>query len=319
MKGISHFASGLCAASFVPSVSFDAAHGSLLIALAGACAMLPDWLDFKFARFLEQRDADIVPSIVQPDPQAIADALAEQIRLTTPDHPRVVQLHPAQRSALDWVLYGVRFDPLGSQIVVNMNGRDAIAQTDALDYTYDGMFDVIELGGPSFKLSRATPDAPVAIEFLAWHRAWSHSLLLGLALGLGLGLLFDARMGCVAALGYCVHVLEDQLGHMGSNLFWPFTRVRSSGMKLLHSGDTLPNMATVWLSLTLLLLNLDRARAVPLFDLGGYLLFVVAVPMLLMLGIYARQTWQKQQRRVQAQANIDRQRDLIAEFQDGEA
>lgn len=318
MKGISHFASGLCAASFVPLVAADAAHGSLLIALGGACAMLPDWLDFKFARFLERRDADIIPALDQPDPQMLADALAEQIRLTTPERARVVQLHPARRTLVDWVLYGVRFDSIQGQVVVILNEQVARADVGpgGLDYTYDGVLDVIELGGPSFRLSRKTPDAPVAIEFLAWHRAWSHSLVLGVLLGMAIGLLLDTRAGFVAGLGFWVHVLEDQLGHMGSNLFWPFTHERSSGMKLLHSGDTLPNMSTVWLSLTLLLLNLDRARDVPLFDLGGYVLFVVALPMLFMLGAYARQQWHKHQ--LKTQAAVERQRDLLAELQEAE-
>lgn len=322
MKGIAHFASGLCAASFVSSVAFDAAHGSLLIALGGACAMLPDWLDFKFARFLERRDADIVPAADQPDPQVLADALAAQINLTSPEHPRTVQLHPTRRSLTDWVLYGVRFDSAQGRVFVTMNGQEAWADVGPgqLDYTYDGVLDVIELGGPSFKLCRKTVDAPVTIEFLAWHRAWSHSLILGAVLGIGMGWLIDPRAGFVAGLGFWVHVLEDQLGHMGSNLFWPITRERSAGMKLLHSGDTLPNMTTVWLSLTLLLLNLDRARDVPLLDLPGYLLFVVALPTVFMLGSYIRQNWHKHQRKAQIaiknqQNSAAKQRDIVAEGQ----
>jgi len=321
LKGIAHFASGLCAASFVPMVAYDAAQGSLLIALGGACAMLPDWLDFKFARFLEQRDADIIPALDHPDPQALADALAEQIRLTTPEHPRIVQLHPARRSAMDWLLYGVRFDATHQQVRVIMNGREASAAVPALDYTYDGVLDVGELGGPSFRLRRKNADAPVSIEFLPWHRAWSHSLLLGILLGAVLTLLMDVRVGFVAGLGFSVHVLEDQLGHMGSNLFWPLTRERSSGLKLLHSGDTLPNMATVWLSLSLLLLNLDRASNVPLLDLSAYLLFVVIAPVALMLAIYARRHWQRHaSREIATMAREQaKQRDMLAEGEEIEA
>lgn len=69
MKGIAHFASGLCVASFVPGVVEDAAQGGLLIALGGACAMLPDLLDFRFAKFLARRDADILPDRDQPTPR----------------------------------------------------------------------------------------------------------------------------------------------------------------------------------------------------------------------------------------------------------
>lgn len=161
----------------------------------------------------------------------------------------------------------------------------------------------------------------MSIEFLPWHRAWSHSLLLGIALGVLLAVLMDARAGFVAGLGFCVHVLEDQLGHMGSNLFWPLTRERSSGLKLLHSGDTLPNMATVWLSLTLLLLNLDRASDVPLLDLTSYLLFVVIAPVALMLGIYARRRWQRHASRETARMAHEqrKQHDILAEDEAFEA
>ena len=106
MKGIAHFASGLCVASFVPGVTQAAANGDLSIALGGACAMLPDFLDFRFARFLEKPDAEIVPDLKHPDPQILADAVAAQLRAVAKDgRPRIVHLHPVRRSLIDWTLY----------------------------------------------------------------------------------------------------------------------------------------------------------------------------------------------------------------------
>ena len=92
--------------------------------------------------------------------QVLADALATQINLTSPEHPRTVQLHPTRRSLTDWVLYGVRFDSAQGRVFVTMNGQEAWADVGPgqLDYTYDGVLDVIELGGPSFKLCRKTVD-----------------------------------------------------------------------------------------------------------------------------------------------------------------
>ena len=78
MKGIAHFASGLCLASFVPGVVESAAQGSLLIALGGACALLPDTLDFKFARYFERAES-VDPDPAHLDPQAIADQIAALI------------------------------------------------------------------------------------------------------------------------------------------------------------------------------------------------------------------------------------------------
>ncbi len=339
MKGIAHFASGLVAASFVPGVAEASANGSLLIALGGACAMLPDWLDFKFARFLEKRDAEIAPDPINPNPQVMADTIAEQLRLAQTS-PRVVQLHPTRRGAIDWLLYSVRFDVAHGDVVVTMNGIEARAHACPLDYTYDGALDVIELGGPSLKFSARPPPQPspvnqnlrgrertlpspdgrgaggegglVRIEFLPWHRTWSHSLVLALLVGVACGLLMGWTAGIVAALGYAVHVLEDQLGFMGSNLLWPFTRRRSDGLGLLHSGDTIPNMVTVWLSLTFILLNLDRARDIPLLPFGPYVGFVVLLPTLLLVGIYARGKWQKHIAHLQS----ERQRDVYAESQE---
>jgi membrane-bound metal-dependent hydrolase YbcI (DUF457 family) len=324
VKGIAHFASGLVAASFVSGVAEAAANGSLLIALGGACAMLPDWLDFKFARFLEKRDAEVAPDPITPNPQVMADAIAEQLRLAQ-THPRILQLHPTRRGIIDWLLYSVRFDVTRGDVVVTMNGVEARSHACPLDYTYDGALDVIELGGPSLKFSARpsspTPPSgreaggegpPVRIEFLPWHRTWSHSLVLAALAGVVCGLWMGWTAGVVAALGYAVHVLEDQLGFMGSNLFWPFTRSRSDGLGLLHSGDTIPNMVTVWLSITLLLLNLDRARDIPLLPFGPYVGFVVVLPTLLLVGMYARGKWQKHIAHLQA----ERQRDVYAESQE---
>jgi hypothetical protein len=102
-------------------------------------------------------------------------------------------------------------------------------------------------------------------------------------------------------------VLEDQLGYLGSNLFWPFTKTRSNGMRLMHSGDTIPNMLTVWLSLMLLLLNLDRVRDVPLISAGPFLGFAVLLPAVVLIGIFARRRWQT------FSAETERNRDALAE------
>lgn len=310
MKGIAHFASGLCVASFVPGVVEDAAQGGLLIALGGACAMLPDTFDFRFAKFVERRDADIIPDRENPDPQVLAEALAHEFALVTPNHPRIVQLHPLRRGVVDWVLYTLRFDVEAGDVVITMNEVERRAHVGNLDYQYDGALEIIELGGPSLKLSQGA--SGYQIEFLPWHRQWSHSLVLALALGILLGVLISPVAGLVGGLGYAIHVLEDQLGYMGSNLFWPFTRRRLDGMRLVHSGDAMPNMVTVWLSLTLLLLNLDRASETPLIAVGPFLAFAVALPSLALLFVYARRKW----RGYTASLQAERSRDVIAEGED---
>ncbi|MBX7214254.1 MAG: metal-dependent hydrolase [Thermoflexales bacterium] len=310
MKGISHFASGLCVASFIPGVPELAAAGGLHIALGGACAMLPDFLDFRFARFLERPDAEIIPDATRPDAQALADDLAANLRaVAETGRPRIVQMHPARRGVIDWALYTVRFDAARGEVSVQLTGntREARAAAGPLDYTYDGALDISELGGPSFRFSPGPRG--VRIEFLPWHRAWTHSLVLALALGVLLAAVFGPLAGLAGGLGYATHVLEDQLGYMGSNLFWPFSRQRAPGLSLLHAADPIPNLVTVWLSLTLLLLNLDRARLAPALEMGPYLAFIVLAPSLTLLAVFAR----RKLRAALAVAQTEAQRDAIEE------
>jgi hypothetical protein len=313
MKGIAHFASGLCLASFIPGVVEAAAGGSLLIALGGACAMLPDTLDFRLARFLERHDADIAPSRDDLDAQRIADALAEQVWLAERDgRPRTVQLHPLRLSAAEWATYAVEFDTARGEVVATLD-RDGLprrARAGPMRYDYDGPLRVDELGGPSLKL--APGGGRVAIEFLPWHRLWSHSLVLAAALGAAAAILLEPAAGLAAAAGFTVHILEDQLGYMGSNLFAPFSRRRTDGLKLLHSGDPIPNLVTVWVSLALLLLNLDRAQPAPLLAQGPYLGFGAALPAVALCGLYAWRRWRAHAARLETL----RERDVALEAEE---
>ena len=78
MKGISHFLAGVAAATFVPGVVESAAQGSYLIVLGGFFGLLPDTLDFKFARYFEHH-VNIDPDPAGLDPQLIASAVAAEI------------------------------------------------------------------------------------------------------------------------------------------------------------------------------------------------------------------------------------------------
>jgi len=141
-------------------------------------------------------------------------------------------------------------------------------------------------GGPSFEFRRAQQDR-VEIQFLPWHRAWSHSLVLAALLGLSVGLLANVTLGLVIFAGMAVHILEDQLGYMGSNLFWPLSETRTGGLRLIHSGDAIPNFVTVWSALTLILFNLDRfSGRPPFFEPASFLLFALAIPAGALLLIY---------------------------------
>lgn len=316
MKGIAHFATGLCLASFVPG-ALDP--GSLLIPLGGACGMLPDTLDFRIERFIERRDADIAPDLFGDDPQAMAEATARQIRLAAQEgRPRRVQFHPTRRGLIDWVLYSVQFDAARGEVVIAFDdGRRGRAQAGALAYGYDGAIRIETLGGPSFKFERArTGEAGlIDVEFLPWHRARTHSLLLALAVGVACAAAFGPAAGLAAGLGYGAHVLEDQLGYMGSNLWWPLSRGRSTGLRLLHAADPPANLAAVWLSLSVLLLNMDRASPLPLLAVGPFLAFAVALPFALLASLQARKVRDRHAR----SAAAERGRELVGETKEADA
>jgi membrane-bound metal-dependent hydrolase YbcI (DUF457 family) len=334
MKGISHFLAGVAAATFVPGVVANAVNGSFLIALGGFFGILPDTLDFKFARYFEKAET-IDPDPANPDAQSIADQIAALIDRAAESNRQVrVQLHTIKLGSDRWRQYTVRFDSDRNEIavrvgpIVNMSqvpvGRDVIstkatAKVKAkLNYTYDGDMNIDIMSGPSFAfVPRSTG---VEVQFLPWHREWSHSLTLAAFLGLLVGVIGNSvQAGLVTVFAMAAHIFEDQFGYMGSNLFWPFTKDRSAGMKFIHSGDPIPNFLAVWTALCLILFNLDRYSAPVqnrsfMLEPVSFLLLALIVPYVILLSVYIAGKRKKLRMRVEAA----RQADMISEMQETE-
>jgi hypothetical protein len=74
---------------------------------------------------------------------------------------------------------------------------------------------------------------------------------------------------------------------MGSNLLFPLTRGRTAGVKLISSGDAIPNFMTVWVSLAVIVLNLDRFSGAPILPVLPYVLLFIVAPVLFFLGLKA--------------------------------
>jgi hypothetical protein len=332
MKGIAHFLSGVAAASFIPAAVHSAAEGSLVLALAGACALLPDTLDFKVTRYFEPFDDEIAPTEADFDAQAVAGRVAAAMRTAfETGRPQTVQLHTIRLGSDRWRRYTIRFAPATGEVIVRPGPVVSTAQMVYPDsrrpgaaegratvgapmvHTYDKEMAIDIFSGPCFRFERR--DEALHVTFLPWHRRWSHSLTLAAAVGLAGGLLLGPVYGAAMGLGVAVHAAEDQLGFMGSNLFWPLTRSRLSGLRLIRSGDPVPNFAAVWLALTLTLFNLDRFSAAPRLPAVPYLLLAVALPALAMLANYVLG------RRKKAQPLSPeglRQADLLAEAEEVE-
>lgn len=154
--------------------------------------------------------------------------------------------------------------------------------------------------GATIELSRCGDD--VHVGFLPWHRRWSHSLVVTACLGALLAWGLGWWHGLLYALASCLHILEDQLGHLGSSLFYPFVQKRISGLGLVHSGDMLPNLFTVWLSVQVILFNLDRFSPTPALQAGRYFALGLVLPwaIILLIARWQRQKGQARERRSQA-------------------
>ena len=311
MKGISHFITGVAIATFFPEVVRAGGVGSLLPMLGGIGGILPDTIDFKFARYWEKFDVEIDPGL-EPNAEKIADALVAAMRQAYETGKDVnLVAHTIRVGADLWREYAIRFIPDSDEVAVRVGplvntGQVPLAGSEPegavevrrkvgvpVRNTYSEEYKVNIFSGPTFRFARE--DDQVRVHFLDWHHRWTHSLLLAVAVGLVMGVLVGLLTGnwttagwggLVTGLGFAGHVLEDQMGHMGSNLFWPLTRKRIPGPGLIHASDAIPNFLTVWTSVALILFNLDRFSGTVRLLPASYLLFAVGLPWLILGGLY---------------------------------
>ncbi len=305
MKGIAHFISGVTVASFCPWAVQAAADGNpLYFILGGAFGLLPDTADFKFYRFFYHHDVYVEPDSLKPDPQGIADQIAAAVDKARSENRVVrIKLSTIRIGADYWQQYVVRFDTEKQEVVVRYGpvvntGQVPVPNSERADLpvghadlvcpvvqNYEATTRVDIFDGPTFALE-PTKDGKVELHFLPWHRNWSHSLVIGALFGAIGGWIWGWQAAVVIAAAYAVHILEDQLGHMGSNLFFPITpKGRSPGLHWMHSGDAIPNFATVWGSCLLIFWNLYRQTPNPQyhFQLWHLVVFGAVIP----IGLFA--------------------------------
>lgn len=307
MKGIAHFATGLAVASFFPGVVHGAAQSlNFGLLLGGLAGLLPDTLDFKFIRYFERVDDEIDPAKIttdegHPDPQAMAQRIAAAMnRAYERDTRTKVQLHTLRLGTGLWRQYSVTLDAASSQVLVRIGpvvttGQVPYAGSEIpglepgqakveapILHTYDAETKIDIFSGPSLAFERA--NNAVQVTFVPWHRVWTHSLLMALFLG-AIGALIAPVYGLVMALAALAHLLADQMGAMGCNIFFPLTRSRTRGFRWMRSGDAIPNFLTVWISLAVLFLNLDRFSETPSIPVWPYVLGIIMVPCLFFLGL----------------------------------
>jgi hypothetical protein len=312
MKGIVHFTVGVLAASCVPEVVRAGAAGHpLYFLLGGVAGLLPDTLDFKFLGFFSRHDIEVAPDPLQPDPAMIAEALVLAVHQAAESRKPVrIRLNTIRLAADRWQSYEVVFNPVKKQVEVNMgpvvntggqpvdSGGDKAAGASArasllcpIQNEYQAATRIDILGGPMFGMVPQS-DGSVRISFIPWHRQGSHGVLLAVGLGLAGWLAFDALAGVVVCLAMLAHALVDQIGFMGSNWLYPFTRARRPGWKMVYSQDSFANMAMVWCSLALILWNLGNGyahgRGTHFPNLMQWAVFGCVLPLLLLRALWPR-------------------------------
>ena len=304
MKGFSHFMSGVAVASFGPWAIEAALQGNpIYFVLGGACGILPDTVDFKFYRFFYHHDVYATPDPKNLDPQYVADEVARAVNMAV-DEKRYVNLKlvSVRLGADFWQQYSVKFDNEKLEVLVRFGpvvntgqvpvegtekGHEKIGRAKLkakVIQTYDAALKVDIFDGPTVGL-KPLPNGDLDLEFLPWHREWSHSLTVGAMLGVLVGILayflsgWTAAWQCFVTIAACygVHVVEDQLGHMGSNIFYPLTKLRTPGLHWMHSGDGLPNFLAVWISCLLIFWNLYQGQPAMTYHFGFFHLMMVGL------------------------------------------
>ncbi len=259
-----------------------------------------------------QTFANVVPfDPEQLDPQPIADAIAQSVSAALDGKPITLKLSTIQISADNWRQYRVRIDPEAGDVRVQFGpivSTGQVPQPNTLPeprpvgvakipapiiQSYEPTYTVDIFDGPSFKFTRkmacnkkplADPDddygdrntSTVEIDFLPWHRNWSHSLTIAATLA-GIAAIWTWQASAVIFGAYVIHILEDQTGYMGSNLFFPFSKKRTPGLKWMHSGDALPNFFAVFLCCLLIFWNIYKAIPNPLYQFSFVRLLMTAL------------------------------------------
>jgi membrane-bound metal-dependent hydrolase YbcI (DUF457 family) len=281
-------------------------------------------------RLFEKYDLEIDPG-PEPDARQIAEEVVGAMRRAYESRtPQNVMLHTIRLGADLWRQYAIRFDPEENEVAVRVGpvvntgqvpfpgsepeGAEEVRVKVGVPmvHTYDAENKVDIFSGPSFKFVRKGDR--LHVHFLDWHRRWSHSLTLALAMGLLGWLVFGKWGGLIVGLGFAGHVLEDQLGFMGSNLLYPLTKGRVIGAQLLRSGDAIPNFLTVWAAVMLILFNLDRFAAQPMLNPWRFLGLALVLPVVVLGGIYQ---WQRLRGKRQAKEALQ-QRDILSETEEVE-
>lgn len=282
MKTITHLMSGLAVASCFPVAVTEAAAGNpLYILLGGGAAVLPTLIDNGLIHHFTPFDAELIPDPLDPDPQLIAQAVADSI--DTAQRPFQMRIHRIRLDRNRWQSFKIHLDPSTQAITVTLtqivNQADQLLRPEnesdrpiSATATFESPLRLecaaaIEVGARQeahLKLSPAADRNSVTVELAPWKRKASHSIAMAMVFAVAVGTLWNPLAGLILFSGYSVHLLLDHLGFMGAALLWPFRRQRIGGLKHLQAAHTWPNVILIWLSTLVVYINLAINTTPPL-------------------------------------------------------
>ncbi|MDV3104706.1 metal-dependent hydrolase [Thermococcus waiotapuensis] len=248
-----------------------------------------------------------------PHPQGIAETIAKAIEEAYHEGERIVKIHNIRLPGDVYRRFWIYLDPPKKEVRVEMGPivtpggvsiggevpeyrKYGIAKVDVpFVKTYPKPTSVDSFSGPeiAFRKTEFNGKTVVKDRFLPWHHGFSHSLTMGIIIGLIVFAFFKligyshaTELALASMLGQWLHVFEDQLGFMGSNLLPPITKDVVPGFKLGESGSGLTNFSTAWLMIALMIWNFNRftdPRPIPISDMK--LLLYLIWPSIIGFGI----------------------------------
>jgi membrane-bound metal-dependent hydrolase YbcI (DUF457 family) len=303
MKGFTHFVTGIAVSSFFPWTIQAAQEGNpFYFLLGGTMALLPDTIDFRIIRYFYRHDIEISPDPIEPDLQTMANAIAQAIDQGAQKTVRL-KLNTIRVDIDRWQKYRVRICPAQREVtvltdrIIDTGGNPVACERDnkiaktatahfqatvSLGYLAD--FPVEMFDGPHLQM-RPDQSGNVAIDFIPWHRKYTHSICVSFLLACLLTMLGQWKAACVFFTAHASHTLLDQIGYMGSNVTWPIRNRRHPGLKLQHAASAFWNMAVVWIAIALTYGNLhSHVVEAPCIPPLGFLLLLIAAPLYLLHG-----------------------------------
>lgn len=298
MKGLTHFMSGVALASFfTPAVlmagktgSSATAAASFILTLGGLYGIMPDTLDFKMGQFFSEPDVEIDCDPENPDPQKMAEQLGKAIDECWESGKEMkVQFYPMRLASNVWRQYVIKFDGNTNEVFIILNEAVSTSQIPFMGTVPEnrvgryklkanllethGRPSVVDiLSGPQFGFKKKGEH--LLIEFLPWHRTWSHSYVLGAILTIPVLLLalfmqfpYPWLYPLIAFLGFSIHLTEDLTGHMGGSLIWPIKKERCDGAGWFRASNPHMNFLIDYSCTAIIIYNLWRITP-PAYKLG---------------------------------------------------